>query len=268
MRNCIQIRLLFTALVCFFYTFSFSQNYDLTGYWQTDDKTGVTHFIRQINNEIYWYMSNPPNSFNVFQGTIVGNIITGKWIDLPGSTTLSEGTLAIRIESDNRLVKLSDSGKERYGATVWNRNLEAESYAVKTGAAVTAARKDLLEEILVTSGSAQPVASKIILENGKNYIIEARGSFSCTTGTPASVDAAWCYAPRCNRNDPWGELMIDGMSFHTAAGGTVPYQEDHVYRINYRGRGKQATFGIYDAVVLNSYADNKGALTVRIFQNK
>lgn len=268
MRNYYQNRFLFLLLFLGCYTLSYTQNYDLTGYWQSDNRTGVTHFIRQLNNEIYWYMSDAPNSFNVFHGTIVGNIITGKWIDLPGSTMLGEGTLAIRIESDNRLFKLSESGNQPYLAKVWTRNLEAEAYAVQTGAAVTTSRKDLLEEITVSSASAQPVASKIILENGKNYFIEARGAFSCTTGMAACIDAAWCYAPRCNRNDPWGELMIDGVSFHTAAGAAVPYQDNHIYRINYRGRGKQATFGIYDAVVLNSYADNTGALTVRIYQAK
>ncbi|MFN7116637.1 MAG: hypothetical protein ACK4TA_07530 [Saprospiraceae bacterium] len=205
---------------------------------------------------------------NVFHGTIIGNIITGKWIDLPGSAKLADGTLAIRIESDNRLVKLSESGTQSYNVKVWTRNIQAEASAVAGGAAVTASRKDLLEEITVSAVSPQPVASKMILESGKNYIIEVRGTFSCTTGMPACIDAAWCYAPRCARNDPWGELMIDGMSFHTVAGATVPYRDDHVYRIPYPGRGKQAIFGIYDAVVLNSYADNNGALTVRIFQAK
>lgn len=243
---------------------SHGQVYDLTGFWQTDNNTEITHFIRQVDNEIYWYMSNPPNNFNVFHGTIVGNIITGKWIGLPGSTTLSDGTLAIRIESDNRLLKLSESGAQVYSAKSWTRNFQMNP----GGSVGGTTRKDLLEEIVVSSLSSQPVASKMIFESGKNYIIEARGTFSCTTGLPACIDAAWCFAPRCTRNDPWGELMIDGVSFHTIAGATVPYNGDHVYRINYLGRGKQAIFGIYDAVVLNSYADNNGALTVRIYQAK
>lgn len=260
----------FLSLLIFtcFCQLSFCQTYDLTGYWQSDDKSGVSHFIRQINDEIYWYMSSPPDRYNVFHGNIVGNIITGKWIDLPGSKILSEGSLAIRIESDNQLVKLSETGNTGYASKVWTRNQAAEVIGVTSGAATSVSRKDLLEEINVSSQNVQPVVSNLILENGKNYIIEARGTYSCTTGYPACIDAAWCYAPRCKSSDPWGELMIDGLSFHTAAGTTIPYRDDHIYRINYRGKGKQATFGIYDAVVLNSYADNTGALTVRIYQGK
>lgn len=268
MRNYNQIRLVLIAFFLFFYTLCYCQNYDLTGFWQTDNNNSISHFIRQIDNEVYWYMSNPPNTYNIFHGTITGNIITGKWLDLPGSNALNNGALVIRIESNNRLLKLSESGNQRYASTVWTRNQDAESYAAEKGVATTTNKQKLLDEIIVSSLDSQPITSRITLERGKDYIIEARGSYSCGDGLPASIDAAWCYAPRCKRSDPWGELMIDGLSFHTAAGSTIPYRDDHVYRLTYRGKGKQATFGIYDAVVLNSHADNSGGLTVRIYEAK
>lgn len=260
--------LLLLCFLNFFSPISYGQSYDLTGYWQTDNNSGVNHFIRQVDNELYWYMSSPPAAYNVFHGTIVGNVITGKWIDLPGGTALNNGTLAIRIESNNRLVKISETANQRYTATIWTRNLDAEAYAAEKGAATTTNRQKLLDEIVVSSLDPQPINSRIFLEKGKDYTIEARGAYSCGDGIPACIDAAWCYAPRCPRNDPWGELMIDGMSFHTAAGNTVPYRDDHIYRITYRGKGKQAAFGIYDAVILKSHADNTGGLTVRIYEMK
>lgn len=257
----------FYFLILFSYR-SYGQDFDLTGYWQSDDKAGVNHFIRQIDNEIYWYMSSPPTAYNVFHGNIVGNVITGKWIDLPGGAALSNGTLAIRIESNNRLVKISEGGNQRYAATIWTRNQDAETSATEQGAITSNNRRKLLDEMTVSALESQPITSKLVLERGKDYIIEARGSYSCGDGLPACIDAAWCYAPRCKRSDPWGELMIDGVSFHTAAGNTVPYRDDHIYRITYRGKGKQVSLGIYDAVVLNSYADNTGGLSVRIYEVK
>ena len=41
---------------------------DLTGFWQDD--TGGKYQIRQMGNQIWWYMDNMPAVANVFKGSI------------------------------------------------------------------------------------------------------------------------------------------------------------------------------------------------------
>jgi hypothetical protein len=78
------------------------------------------HFVRQIGNRVEWSMSDMPRVRNVFTGTITGNELTGTWVDLPGGQVeTGTGTLKIRIESNDRLTKISSS--VHYGAAVWIR---------------------------------------------------------------------------------------------------------------------------------------------------
>jgi hypothetical protein len=92
-------------------------NAQLTGEW-TDDN-GSCYKIRQIENQIYWFMDGSPRVLNVFTGYIAGNTITGRWADLPGGNIQGSGTLALRIESQNRMVKIDQTGD--YGGSVWTR---------------------------------------------------------------------------------------------------------------------------------------------------
>ena len=53
-------------------------------------------------------------------GTIDGDVLTGTWVDLPGGQIeTGTGTLKIRIESNDRLTKISDD--PAYAASVWTR---------------------------------------------------------------------------------------------------------------------------------------------------
>ena len=93
------------------------QSYDLTGYWQSDQDT--TYKFRQVGDELFWFVDYLPQVTNVFHGTIAGNIITGKWADLPGGQRAGQGTVALRIESNDYIVKISETGT--YGGTFWRR---------------------------------------------------------------------------------------------------------------------------------------------------
>ena len=100
-------------------------NIDLTGLWRDDTRGGAIYRLRQVGNWVYWIVDGTPmgSYVNASYGQISGNTITGTWVDMPGSPTLSgEGTgwgnLTLRIESNDRLVKVGSGG---YGAQVWTR---------------------------------------------------------------------------------------------------------------------------------------------------
>lgn len=97
-----------------------AQSYDLTGYWQSD--AGGCYQIRQSGNEVFW-AGGPSGSFsahNVFHGAIAGNTLTGLWYDLPANTYRAFGaSLSVRIESNNKIVKVSESAP--YKASTWTR---------------------------------------------------------------------------------------------------------------------------------------------------
>jgi len=91
--------------------------YDLTGRWRSD--TGNISLVRQVDNRVYWFVDDSPRVQNVFVGTLRGNLITGEWADLPGNRLLNAGTITLTVESNDRMVKSSES--EAYGASVWTR---------------------------------------------------------------------------------------------------------------------------------------------------
>ena len=70
---------------------------------------------------MYWIVDGTSQgSFvNLAYGEISGNTITGIWVDLPGSPSLGGGNLTLRIESNDRFVKVSESSY--YGAQEWTR---------------------------------------------------------------------------------------------------------------------------------------------------
>lgn len=99
-----------------------SQSFDLTGIWRTDTASStqyVQYRLRQVGNKLYWATDDLPRVINVFNGTISGDTITGDWIDLPGGELQNTGTLSLRIESNDRFIKLSESIP--YGASIWIR---------------------------------------------------------------------------------------------------------------------------------------------------
>ena len=89
----------------------------LTGEWTNEN--GGCYKIRQIDNQIFWTLNDPPRVINVFMGYIAGTTITGTWADLPGGNIQGNGTLALRIESPDRMIKIDQSGN--YLGSVWTR---------------------------------------------------------------------------------------------------------------------------------------------------
>ena len=94
-----------------------SQSYNLTGTWKDDN--GTTYFLRHFENRLFWSMDSRPKVHNVFCGTIDRNSIQGWWADLPDGQMSGNGALTLRIESNDRFVKVGQSGN--YGASIWTR---------------------------------------------------------------------------------------------------------------------------------------------------
>ena len=94
------------------------QQEGLTGFWQ--DNSGGHYLIRQVGNRIYWVDDGRPKYLNVFVGTARGRIIDGEWADLPGGQLDNSGTLQLRIESNDRFVRIN-SGGVPFGGSVFTR---------------------------------------------------------------------------------------------------------------------------------------------------
>jgi len=135
----------------------------------------------------------------------------------------------------------------------------------------------IIDTIIVPSNGSI-VSSNIVLENGKQYMIEASGTY---TYWPAQLpnagiaDAEYSLRPQGSYNPGPGPQWISGDALPS------PYQyylevkmngadvswgvlnlPDHKYNINYAGTGSTATFQIID----NNYSDNSGSIIVKIYQ--
>lgn len=91
---------------------------DLTGIWE--DERGVRYWIRQSDGELFWYMDKRPEVLNVFHGVIDGDSIEGEWGDLPVGEVQRGGRLQLRIESEDRFVKVG-SNPDIYTGSVWTK---------------------------------------------------------------------------------------------------------------------------------------------------
>lgn len=100
-----------------FLLIALSAKSQLTGEWT--DENGACYKIRQIENQVFWYMDSRPRVINVFMGYLAGNTISGTWADVPGGNIQGSGTLALRVENQNRMVKIDQTGN--YGGSVWTR---------------------------------------------------------------------------------------------------------------------------------------------------
>lgn len=98
-----------------------AQQEGLTGFWQDD--SGGHYLIRQVGNRIYWVDDGRPKYLNVFVGTARGRMIDGEWADLPGGQLDNSGSLQLRIESNDRLVK-TNSGGVPFGGSVFTRSYQ------------------------------------------------------------------------------------------------------------------------------------------------
>jgi len=84
---------------------------------------GGKYYLRQLGNEILWYgeeNSVSPTWSNVAHGVIKGNTITVKWADVPKGEIMQSGNLVIRINSNDELVLIKQTG-EFFGTDSWTR---------------------------------------------------------------------------------------------------------------------------------------------------
>lgn len=91
----------------------------LTGFWK--DNKGAIYSVRQVGNQIWWYMDGKPNWTNVFKGDKSGSTITGEWCDVPGGRIEGNqtGSLTVKKINNDRMEKVSAS--PAYGGSVWTR---------------------------------------------------------------------------------------------------------------------------------------------------
>ena len=94
--------------------------YDLNGVFSG---AGGKYYLRQLGNEILWYGEEDavnPTWSNVAHGIIKGNTITVKWADVPKGEIMQSGNLVIKINSNDELVLLKQTG-EFFATDSWTR---------------------------------------------------------------------------------------------------------------------------------------------------
>jgi len=90
---------------------------DLTGIWR--DENGTRYVVRQSGTDLCWSMEKLPAASTVFCGTVMPPLISGTWLDLPTGQRRGAGQLVLRVESENRIVRVSDA--QGYGVSTWIR---------------------------------------------------------------------------------------------------------------------------------------------------
>lgn len=97
-----------------------ADNVDLTGVWHTVG--GVTFYVRQSGNEIWWFGEQAavnPRWTNVASGTIEGDQIRVRWMDVPMGGTRNQGRLGLRVVSADHLVV--DENPDNFWNAEWTR---------------------------------------------------------------------------------------------------------------------------------------------------
>ena len=96
------------------------QSVNLTGRWSAND--GGTYYLRQLGNELWWYGQSGDGGqtwSNVYQGTIRGEQISGRWADVPHGRVQSSGVMDLVINNPNQLTATTRTGG--FGGSVWTR---------------------------------------------------------------------------------------------------------------------------------------------------
>lgn len=97
-----------------------NQSYNLDGVFSG---AGGKYYLRQLGNKILWYGEEDavaPTWSNVAHGIIKGNIIKVKWADVPKGVIMQSGSLVIRIDSNDQLVLVEQTG-EFFATDSWTR---------------------------------------------------------------------------------------------------------------------------------------------------
>lgn len=93
---------------------------NITGVW---DAQAGRYYIRQIGSTVWWsgVDRGPGNAFaNVYRGTLNRRtgVISGRWADVPRGFTTGNGRLRLRVRSNRRLERISETGG--FGDSAWN----------------------------------------------------------------------------------------------------------------------------------------------------
>ena len=131
----------------------------------------------------------------------------------------------------------------------------------------------VIDTIIVPSDGSV-VSSAITLENGKEYMLKAIGTYvywpNCPEYTTCIADAKYSLRPSTSYGpgwisgddmpSPWTnylEVLVDGAAMVWGV-----YDASHVYAINHTGDGTTVDFNIIDS----NYGDNSGSITVEIYE--
>jgi hypothetical protein len=98
-----------------------SYEYSIQGEWNCNDKG--KYYIRQFNKEVYWYgeeKNEGPAFSNVAFGTISNDTLYLKYSDVPKGTAHGNGTLRLKIESSDHMVKILETGPG-FGGSDWTK---------------------------------------------------------------------------------------------------------------------------------------------------
>lgn len=152
--------------------------------------------------------------------------------------------------------------------SLWTRLREALRRAPPVPGAAAPPFVDyrLLETLSVPNTSPAKVATRTSTVKGAPYLLEASGEVSNWSGRLRGVDALYCYAVWRVGKEPqkWAQLRVDDRSLEELGGGApLPYDPRHVYRVPFPGTG--APLGLHLSDARDSWVDNRGALTVRLY---
>jgi hypothetical protein len=92
---------------------------DLTDVYDSD--CGGTFFVRQVDDQVWWSAESDNGGAswtNVFSGKRSGNVIRGKWADVPKGANRGSGDLALVITSDSSFRATSQTGG--FGCHTWS----------------------------------------------------------------------------------------------------------------------------------------------------
>jgi hypothetical protein len=170
----------------------------------------------------------------------------------------------LQLYTNDKDLSISLSGKGRYEPAVWTRYEEPSNPEGST----KNDDGDLVETLIVPNDKPVKVKSTAVLEKGRRYVIEASGAVSVWSHKKDGVDAVWGYAEwRYGKKGQIVNLLrIDGKGMSEIADKPLPYNSQHIYQVRYEGQGKQIE--VYSTDAQNSWTDNSGSLTVKIYRDK
>jgi hypothetical protein len=102
---------------------SVSSNY-LTGVWKGQDRS--IYYIKQLGNDIFWIGMSPDDGktwANIFVGKYNGDIISGKWVDMPRGKVGGFGTLTLKVSQEGDILfihKIGSTGSP-FGTSTWEK---------------------------------------------------------------------------------------------------------------------------------------------------